>query len=162
MHLPLTMKEHMTISLTGGNFQNDSLKSKISGLYCSPVQPQIVHLDTGRVSGSLQTCLEGGHNNQTYDLSQKGSGGDFQKRTMTQSLGSLLSKLAVWARFGQNLTQMKFGPFKNLQGLALCQRCSGGAHDSQKYAQTQNLGSLKSKIDPNWPSRSKETASAVG
>ena len=28
---------------------------------------------------------------------------------MTQSLGSLLSKLAVWAKFGQNLAQ--FGPF---------------------------------------------------
>ena len=72
MHLPLTVKEHMIISLTGGNFQNDSLKAKISGLYCSPVQPQIVHMDAGRVSGSLQTYPEGNHNDQTYDLSQKG------------------------------------------------------------------------------------------
>ena len=72
MHLPLTIKEDMIISLTGGNFQKDSLKAKISGLYCSPVQPQIVHMDAGRVSGSLQTYLEGDDNNQTYDLSQKG------------------------------------------------------------------------------------------
>ena len=57
---------------TGVNFQNDSLKAKISGLYCSPVQPQIVHMDAGRVSGSLQTYPEGDDNNQTYDLSQKG------------------------------------------------------------------------------------------
>ena len=63
----------MTISLTGGNFQNDWLKAKISGLYCSPVQPQIVHLDAGRVSGSLQICPEGGHNNQNYALSLKAS-----------------------------------------------------------------------------------------
>jgi hypothetical protein len=30
--------------------------------------------------------------------------------------------------------------------MALCQWRSGGAHDSQKHAQTQNLESLKSKI----------------
>ena len=60
MHLPLTMKEHLLYDY------------KISGLYCSPVQPQIVHLDAGRVSGLLQICPEGGHNNQTYALSQKG------------------------------------------------------------------------------------------
>ena len=72
MHLTLTIKEHMIISLTGGNFQNDSLTAKISGLYYSPVQPQIVHLEAGRVSGSLQTYPEGDHNNQTYDLSKKG------------------------------------------------------------------------------------------
>ena len=63
---------------------------------------------------------------------------------MTQSLGSLLSKLAVVGRFGPNLAQ--FGPSKNLSGLASCQGCSGGAHDSQKHVQTQNQESLKSKI----------------
>ena len=31
-------------------------------------------------------------------------------------------------------------------GLALCQWCSESAHDSQKYTQTQNPESLKSKI----------------
>ena len=39
-------------------FKTIHLKPKISGLYCSPVQPHIVHLDAGRVSGSLQICLE--------------------------------------------------------------------------------------------------------
>ena len=53
-------------------FKTIHLKPKISGLYCSPVQPQIVHMDAGRVSGSLQTYPEGDDNNQTYDLSQKG------------------------------------------------------------------------------------------
>jgi hypothetical protein len=50
------------------------------------------------------------------------------------NLGGLILR-----RFGPNLAQnlVQFGPFKNLQGLALCQRYSGGAHDSQKYAQTQ-------------------------
>ena len=49
-------------------FKTIHLKPKISGLYCSPVQPHIVHLDAGRVSGSLQICPEGGHNNQNYAL----------------------------------------------------------------------------------------------
>ena len=55
-----------------------------------------------------------------------------QKCTMSQSLGCLLSKLAVWAWFGPNLAQ--FGPYKSMQGLASCQQCSGGAYDFQKHA----------------------------
>ena len=66
MHLPLTIKEHLIISLTGGTFETIHLKPK------SQVQPQIVHLEASRVSGSLQTYPEGDHNNQTYDLSKKG------------------------------------------------------------------------------------------
>ena len=51
---------------------NVSTQCVYASLYCSPVQHQIFHMDAGRVAGSLQTYPEGNHNDQTYDLSQKG------------------------------------------------------------------------------------------
>ena len=63
---------------------------------------------------------------------------------MTQSLGSLLSKLAVVGRFGPNLAQI----WPNLVHLKTSKDrwCSESAHDSKKYTQNRNLESLMSKI----------------
>ena len=60
----------------------------------------------------------------------------------------LLSKLAVVGRFGPNLAQIwpNLVHQKACKGRHYVSGALGGAHDSQKHAQTQNLESLKSKI----------------
>ena len=98
----------MTTSLTGENFQNNLLKAKISGLYCSPVQLQIVHLDAGRVSRSLQICPEGGHNNQNYALSLKAS--LYDQNRYSYPIGLFWANLAqIWPKNWPN-----FGPLDKI------------------------------------------------
>ena len=129
----------MTISLTGGNFQNNSLKAKILGPYCSTTV--LPHLDASRVSGSLQICPESGHNNQIYALNQKG--------VSLWSKKVLLSNLGFWANFGKfwpdlasNVTQIwpKFDP--NLTQIS--------ALYFQNWLFLPNLALRWPKFDPIW------------
>ena len=81
-------------------------------------------MDAGRVSGSLQICPEGGHNNQTYALSLKAS--LYDQNRYSYPIGS------NWALLGP--IGLKFGPTIDPILVHLTQTSTGVSSNNIMYA----------------------------